>query len=68
MSPEGIRLFFTNFLLVSFSHHNANSIAIFRHNTYAINTTLPPFYRFLLHFVDRHSYRAQPFSCFDDPI
>jgi len=31
MSPEGIRLFFTNFPLISVSQHNANSIAIFRH-------------------------------------
>jgi len=40
MSPEGIRLFFTNFPLVSVSQHNANSISI--------NTALPPFYRFLV--------------------
>jgi len=34
MSPEGIRLFFTNFPLFSVSQHNANSIAIFRHTIY----------------------------------
>jgi len=33
MSPEGICLFFTNFSLVSISQHNANSNAIFRHNS-----------------------------------
>jgi len=32
MSPERIRLFFTNFPLVSVFQHNANSIAIFRYS------------------------------------
>jgi len=33
--------------LVSVSQYNANSIAIFRHKSISINTTLPPFCRFL---------------------
>jgi len=47
LSPEGICLFFTNFLLVSISPHNANSIAIFRHNIYFHQYNSPAFYRFL---------------------
>jgi len=34
MSPEEIRLLFTNFPLVGISQHYANSITVFRHNIY----------------------------------
>jgi len=47
MSPEGIRLFFTNFPLVSVSQHNVNSIAIFWHNIYIHQYNFTSFYRFL---------------------
>jgi len=48
MLPERIRLFFTNFPLVSVSQHNADSIASFDTSLLiSINTTLSPFYRFL---------------------
>jgi len=68
MSPKGIRLFFTNLPLVSVSQHNANSIAIFRHYIYFHHYNSPAFLSLSLHFVDRQSSRAQPISCFDDPI
>jgi len=68
MSPEGIHLFFTNFPLVSVSQHNANSIAILRHNIYFHQYNSPAFLSISLRFVDYQSYRAQPISCIDDPI
>jgi len=53
MSPEGIPLFFTNFPLGSVSQHNANSIAIFRHNIYFHQYNFPAFLSISLRFVDR---------------
>jgi len=47
MSPEEIRLFFTNFPLVCVFQHNANSIAIFRHNIYVHQYNFLPFCRSL---------------------
>jgi len=68
MSPERIRLIFTNFPLVSVSQHNANSIAISRHNINFYQYNFPAILSNSLRFVDRQSYRAQPISCLDDPI
>jgi len=66
MSPEGIRLFFTIFPLVSVFQHNANCIAVFRHNFHQYNS--PAFLSISLRFVDRQSFRAQPISYLDDPM
>jgi len=52
ISPERIRLL--NFPLVSFSQHNTNSIAIFRHNIYFYQYNSPNILLISLHFVDRH--------------
>jgi len=55
MSPEGIRLFFTNFPLVSISQHNANFIVIFRLNIYFHQYNSPTILLISLRFVDvRH--------------
>jgi len=54
MSPEGIRLFFTNFPLVSVSHHNANYIAIFRHNIYFHQYNSPAFLSISFHHHHHH--------------
>jgi len=68
MLPEGICLFFTNFSPVSVFQHNANFMAIFRHNTYFDQYNSPAFLSiFFLRFVDRQSYRAQPIYL-NDPI
>jgi len=53
MSPEGICLLFANFPLVGVSQHNANSIAIFRHNIYFHQYNSPAFQSISLRFVDR---------------
>jgi len=48
MSPERIRLFFTNFSLVTVSQHNPITLSpSFDTTSNFINTTLMPFYRFL---------------------
>jgi len=60
MPPERIRLFLTNFPLVSVSQHNAKSIAIFRYNA-----TLFRSIQLSRHFIETH--RAQSIGCFDDP-
>jgi len=54
MSLEGIRLFFTNFPLISVSQHKANSIAIFRHNISFHQYKSPAVLSISLRFVDRH--------------
>jgi len=54
MSPEGIRLFFTNFLLVSVSYHNANSTAMFRPNIYFHQYNFPAILSISSRFVDHH--------------
>jgi len=79
MLPERIRLFFTNFPLVSVSQHNANSIAIFLSTTLTLS---PSFDTTLLYFHQYNfpailsislslrwpSHRALPISWLDDPI
>jgi len=53
----------------SMSPENANSIAIFDTTSISINTTLPPFFRFLcVSLIVRHIALNQSATLYNDPI
>jgi len=68
MLTERICLFFTNFLLVSVSQHNANSIANFRYNAILFHQCNTPAILSISLCLRLPSHRAQPISCLGDPI